>query len=69
MAEPAPQIKSYDCGDIGVIDMRTTSFGVDGMPETRLIVYTPAGAADAGKIEQLRVRSQLRRVLQVSAAG
>ena len=34
-----PQVKSFDCADVGIVDLRTSGFGVDGMPETRLIVY------------------------------
>jgi hypothetical protein len=36
--------------------MRTSSFGVAGMPESRMIVYLPATAADEAKVEMLRAR-------------
>jgi transcriptional regulator with XRE-family HTH domain len=69
VAAPMPQIKSFSCHDVGILDVRTSSFGVDGMPETRMVVYIPATPADAEKIERLRVLARLRSVPEVSAVG
>jgi transcriptional regulator with XRE-family HTH domain len=67
VAEPVPQIKSFMCPDVGQLDLRTSSYGVSGMPESRLIVYLPAGPADAAKIERLRAVATQR--AHVSAAS
>ena len=69
VAVPMPEIKWFQADDGTTIDMRTSGFYVDGMPEARLVVYMPATSADAAKIERLRVRARLRRVRDVSAAG
>jgi transcriptional regulator with XRE-family HTH domain len=67
VAEPVPQIKSFICPDVGQLDLRTSGYGVTGMPETRMIVYLPASPADAAKIERLRAMAAGRQ--QVSAAS
>jgi transcriptional regulator with XRE-family HTH domain len=54
VAEPMPQIKSFWCDGVGVINVRTSSFTVSGMPESRMVVYLPAAAVDQAKIERLR---------------
>jgi hypothetical protein len=36
--------------------MRTSSFGVAGMPEGRMVVYMPETAADQSRVELLRSR-------------
>jgi transcriptional regulator with XRE-family HTH domain len=69
VAEPMPQIKSFETPGGDAVDVRTSTYSVDGMPETRMVVYMPATSADAAKLEQLRVRARLRRVPDVSAAG
>jgi transcriptional regulator with XRE-family HTH domain len=69
VAEPMPHVKSFDCADVGIVDLRTSGFGVDGMPETRLIVYLPATPLDAEKVERLRVLARRRRVREVSAVS
>jgi hypothetical protein len=69
VAEPMPAIKWFQVDDGTTVDLRSTSFDVDGMPQARLVVYLPASSADAAKLERLRVRSRLRRVPDVSAAG
>lgn len=62
VAEPVPQIKSFELSDVGQVDLRTSAYGVDGMGESRLIVYLPATPADAAKIEQLRSAATRTRV-------
>lgn len=56
IALPMPQIKRFRAVDLGTVNMRTSSFGVVGMPEGRMIVYMPETAADAAKVELLRSR-------------
>lgn len=61
VAQPMPLVKSFLADDVGMIDFRTSSFAVSGMPESRMVVYLPASPADAAKIDALRARARLRR--------
>lgn len=54
VAEPAPLKKRFHCPPVGVLDMTTASFSVDGSPEYRMISYMPATQDDADKIARLR---------------
>jgi transcriptional regulator with XRE-family HTH domain len=56
IALPMPTIKLFRAADLGTVHMRTSSFGVAGMPESRMIVYLPATAADEAKVHMLRAR-------------
>lgn len=60
VAHSIPSVKDFTCFDVGTVSTRTTSFAVVGAPETRMVVYLPASAADAAKIETLRVRARRR---------
>jgi transcriptional regulator with XRE-family HTH domain len=42
VARPAPTIKRFWQGGAGVLTMRSTSLTVAGMPEARIVTYTPA---------------------------
>jgi len=69
VAEPVPQIKSFVLAQVGQVDLRTSTFGVSGMTESRMIVYLPASPVDAAKIERLRAVAAARRSAHVSAAS
>jgi transcriptional regulator with XRE-family HTH domain len=69
VAEPMPQIKSFDFPEVGRVDLRTSSYGVEGMSENRMVVYLPASPADAAKIDRLRRIAAGRRAAEVSAAS
>ena len=56
VALPMPAIKSFRAVDLGTVNMRTSSFGVAGMPEGRMVVYMPETAADQARVELLRSR-------------
>jgi transcriptional regulator with XRE-family HTH domain len=56
VAHAVPQIKMFRTGELGAVNMRTSSFGLPGNSETRMVVYLPMAAADARKIDQLRAR-------------
>jgi transcriptional regulator with XRE-family HTH domain len=60
VAEPVPQVKSFQAFDLGLVNVRTTSFAPTGMAESRMVVYLPLTADDAAKIEQLRARMHRR---------
>jgi hypothetical protein len=42
VARPATAIKQIRHPDAGVLTMRSTSLTVAGMPEARIVTYTPA---------------------------
>jgi len=69
VSEPMPLIKTFPCGDAGMVDVRTATFGVTGLPESRMVVYLPNSPVDAGKIERLRTGLRARRRPQDVAAG
>ncbi|MGI8882239.1 MAG: helix-turn-helix transcriptional regulator [Jatrophihabitans sp.] len=54
VAEPAPMIKRFNCPPVGVVHLSTMGFAVEGAPESRMIVYMPAGEDDSAKVEHLR---------------
>jgi transcriptional regulator with XRE-family HTH domain len=58
VAEPIPQVKSFQAFDVGQVNTRTSSFAVAGTSESRMVVYLPLTVADAAKIAQLRARVQ-----------
>jgi hypothetical protein len=60
VAEPVPQVKSFQAFDLGLVNVRTTSFALPGQSENRMVVYLPLTAADAGTIDQLRARMPRR---------
>ena len=66
VAAPMPQVKSFDGDPFGVVNVHTSSFAVIGMLESRMVVYLPASAADAAKIERLCARAAALRVSAVS---
>jgi transcriptional regulator with XRE-family HTH domain len=66
VAAPMPQVKSFDGDALGVVNVRTSSFAVIGMLESRMVVYLPASPADAAKIERLRTRAAASRVSAAS---
>jgi transcriptional regulator with XRE-family HTH domain len=66
VAAPMPQVKSFDGDPFGVVNLRTSSFAVTGMLESRMVVYLPVSPADAAKIERLRARAV---ALRISAAS
>jgi transcriptional regulator with XRE-family HTH domain len=54
VAEPQPTVKRFNCPPVGVLNMTTLGYAVEGAPECRMIVYLPAGDTDAVAIQQLR---------------
>ena len=69
VAEPVPQIKSFLCGDVGQVDVRTSSYGVNGLPESRMVIYLPATPIDAAKIDRLRAVAAAQRSARDVAAS
>jgi len=69
VSEPIPEIKSFELGRVGQVDLRTSSYLVSGVGENRMVVYLPASPADAAKIDRLRRIAAGRRAAEVSAAS
>ncbi|MGH8860391.1 MAG: transcriptional regulator, partial [Jatrophihabitantaceae bacterium] len=49
-----PAVKRFRGTGLDTVDMQTSSFAVQDVPEARLVVYVPATAADAAKVAALR---------------
>jgi transcriptional regulator with XRE-family HTH domain len=54
VAAPGRRVKIFRHADIGVINLTTMSLSIDGMPEHRIVVYTPVAEEDRLQIERLR---------------
>jgi transcriptional regulator with XRE-family HTH domain len=69
VAESMPLIKSFPGGETGMVDVRTATFGVTGLPESRMTVYLPVTPIDAAKIDRLRTIAAARRSARDAAAS
>ncbi|WP_225878290.1 helix-turn-helix transcriptional regulator [Spongiactinospora rosea] len=56
VAEPGPHVKVLRYEEVGEIRLTTTTLTVVGMPEARLVVYTPAGEASRQRLARLAAR-------------
>ncbi|WP_329317758.1 helix-turn-helix transcriptional regulator [Streptomyces sp. NBC_01262] len=54
VAPPGQRIKHIQHASVGSIKMSTVSLAIDGMPEHRVVVYTPDDEESRARIEQLR---------------
>jgi hypothetical protein len=55
VAEPGTsRTKIFDHGAVGELRLRTSSFAVDGTPETRMTVYTAEDEQSAARLAALR---------------
>jgi transcriptional regulator with XRE-family HTH domain len=54
VSEPMPTIKEFTCSGIIPFRARTTSFGVFGVADTRMVVYTPASHEDVALLDTFR---------------
>jgi transcriptional regulator with XRE-family HTH domain len=59
VSEPIPTVKEFDCFGVGIFHARTTSFGVTGLPDTRLIFYVPVSEEDVALLATLRGRGRV----------
>jgi hypothetical protein len=55
VAEPGPHVKVLRYEEVGEIRLTTTTLTVVGMPEARLVVYTPAGEQARQRLAHLAV--------------
>ncbi len=56
VSEPMPLVKEFSCFGEGTFHARTTSLGVTGAPDVRLIVYVPVADEDVALLDRLRRR-------------
>ena len=50
---PGPRTKTFRHREEGLIRLRSESFSVNGLPETRMVVYLPGDAETQAKVERL----------------
>ncbi|MGP4111687.1 helix-turn-helix transcriptional regulator [Streptomyces sp. 4N509B] len=51
---PGPRVKSFRHPAVGELRLRTVSLSVDGVPEARMVVYTPIDDVTRGRMGALR---------------
>jgi transcriptional regulator with XRE-family HTH domain len=56
--QPGPRVKTFRHEVVGELGMTSQSLAVDGMPECRIVVYTPEDEAARAKVALLRERRQ-----------
>ncbi|WP_329417028.1 helix-turn-helix transcriptional regulator [Streptomyces sp. NBC_00704] len=54
VAEPGRRVKAFRHGTVGELRMTSTSLSIDGMPECRIVVYTPDDEETARRTALLR---------------
>ncbi|WP_433889301.1 helix-turn-helix transcriptional regulator [Streptomyces sp. CA-111067] len=54
VAAPGRRVKIFRHIEIGTVNLTSMSLSIDGMPEHRIVVYTPVAEEDALRIERLR---------------
>jgi transcriptional regulator with XRE-family HTH domain len=55
---PGPRVKTFRHAAVGEMRMTSQSLSIDGMPECRIVVYTPEDEESRAKIASLRERRQ-----------
>ncbi|MEU9476490.1 helix-turn-helix transcriptional regulator [Streptomyces sp. NPDC048191] len=55
---PGPRVKTFRHPAVGEMRMTSQSLSIDGMPECRIVVYTPEDEASREKVELLRERRE-----------
>jgi MmyB-like transcription regulator ligand binding domain len=56
----APMSKAFDCFGLGTVRVRATSFPLQRLLDTRMVVYLPETAADVALVAELRSRMKRR---------
>jgi transcriptional regulator with XRE-family HTH domain len=54
VAAPGTRVKVFRHQAVGIINLTSSSLGIDGVAEHRIVVYTPVTPEDALQIERLR---------------
>nr|WP_245769485.1 helix-turn-helix transcriptional regulator [Streptomyces indicus] len=53
---PGPHVKTFRYASVGEIRMTSVSLSVNGMPDCRIVAYTPADELSTGRLAQVRER-------------
>ncbi|MEU6252395.1 helix-turn-helix transcriptional regulator [Streptomyces sp. NPDC047043] len=56
--QPGPRVKTFRHEAVGELRMTSQSLSIDGMPECRIVVYTPENEAARAKVALLREHRQ-----------
>ncbi|MFI6247954.1 helix-turn-helix transcriptional regulator [Streptomyces sp. NPDC051016] len=54
VAQPGPRVKTFRHEAVGELRMTSQSLSIDGMPESRIVVYTPEDERTREKVASLR---------------
>jgi len=54
VTQPGPRVKTFRHGTVGELRMTSVSLTINGMPECRIVAYTPEDADARKKVELLR---------------
>ncbi|MFG2961821.1 helix-turn-helix transcriptional regulator [Streptomyces sp. NPDC048288] len=69
VAQPGPRVKTFRHEVVGELRMTSQSLSIDGMPESRIVVYTPEDERTREKVASLReCRQRLWPVTDEAAA-
>ncbi|MFG2936092.1 helix-turn-helix transcriptional regulator [Streptomyces sp. NPDC048282] len=69
VAQPGPRVKTFRHEAVGELRMTSQSLSIDGMPESRIVVYTPEDERTREKVASLReCRQRLWPVTDEAAA-
>ncbi|MFI6283149.1 helix-turn-helix transcriptional regulator [Streptomyces sp. NPDC051018] len=55
VAPPGPRVKTFRHKDVGEMRMTSVSLEINGMPECRIVAYSPDDAESGRRLERLRV--------------
>ncbi|MDI3406396.1 MmyB family transcriptional regulator [Streptomyces cavernicola] len=58
VVKPGPRVKTFRHRKVGEIRMTSVSLSIDGMPECRIVAYTPAGEESSARTTALRAQRQ-----------
>ncbi|WP_369222714.1 helix-turn-helix transcriptional regulator [Streptomyces sp. R39] len=58
VVQPGPRVKTFRHEAVGELRMRSQSLSIDGMPEARIVVYTPEDEESRERTALLRKRRQ-----------
>jgi hypothetical protein len=58
VVQPGPRVKTFRHKAVGELRMTSQSLSIDGMPECRIVVYTPEDEETREKAAQLREHTE-----------
>jgi len=55
---PRPMVKVFRREPVGIIELNTVSYAIEGVTEARMVIYLPRTAQDAERIHRLRAATE-----------